>query len=170
MSVAPLGTSLTFMIVGPFAGIVGDTSPRLAFANMVIAILVASGASLLLWRCGTEDGARLAWPPATEIGEIRVAEVPILAQTAGYSLQRAVRTILTARSDLSIPHIFEVCQERHHLGARVNNHAFTRRDSVCRQRANGGGLLDSHTVRPSVLVHVHASFSKVFQECSREAV
>ena len=50
MSVVPLGTSLTFMIVGPFAGIVGDTSLRLAFAGMAIAILLAAGTSLLLWR------------------------------------------------------------------------------------------------------------------------
>ena len=50
MSVVPLGTSLTFMIVGPFAGIVGDTSLRLAFAGMAAAVALAAGASLLLWR------------------------------------------------------------------------------------------------------------------------
>ena len=50
MSVVPLGTSLTFMIVGPFAGIVGDVSLRLAFASMAIAVLLGAGTALLLWR------------------------------------------------------------------------------------------------------------------------
>ena len=58
MSVVPLGTSITFMIVGPFAGIVGDASLRLAFAGMAIALALAAGASLLLWRAAEGNGAR----------------------------------------------------------------------------------------------------------------
>ena len=50
MSVVPLGTSLTFTLVGPFAGIVGDASLRLAFGGMALGILVAAGISLTLWR------------------------------------------------------------------------------------------------------------------------
>ena len=50
MSVVPLGTSLTFTLVGPFAGIVGDASLRLAFGGMALGILVAAGVSLTLWR------------------------------------------------------------------------------------------------------------------------
>ncbi|MSQ29587.1 MAG: MFS transporter [Dehalococcoidia bacterium] len=56
MSVVPLGTSLTFMIVGPFAGIVGDASLRLAFAGMAIVIALVAGASLLLWRRAEREG------------------------------------------------------------------------------------------------------------------
>lgn len=50
MSVMPLGTSITFMLVGPFAGVAGDASLRLAFGGMAIAILLAAGLALLRWR------------------------------------------------------------------------------------------------------------------------
>ena len=59
MSVVPLGTSLTFMLVGPFAGVVGDVSLRLAFGGMALAILIAAGLSLLAWR-GAERDAPLS--------------------------------------------------------------------------------------------------------------
>ena len=55
MSLVPLGTSLTFMFVGPFAGIVGDASLRLAFAGMAVAILLAAGSFLALWRTAERD-------------------------------------------------------------------------------------------------------------------
>ena len=58
MSFFPLGTSLTFALVGPFAGIVGDASLRLAFGGMAIGILVAAGISLTLWRATEGDADR----------------------------------------------------------------------------------------------------------------
>ncbi|MDA0301651.1 MAG: MFS transporter [Chloroflexi bacterium] len=63
MSVVPLGTSLTFMVAGPFAGVAGDTSLRLAFGGMAIAILLAAGASLLRWRAAEREAAP---PPPIE--------------------------------------------------------------------------------------------------------
>ena len=58
MSFVPLGTSLTFALVGPFAGIVGDASLRLAFGGMALGILVAAGISLTLWRATERDADR----------------------------------------------------------------------------------------------------------------
>lgn len=49
MSVVPLGTAIVFTIVGPFAGIVGDASLRLAFGAMALVLLLAAGAALLAW-------------------------------------------------------------------------------------------------------------------------
>ena len=38
MSVVPLGTSITFALTGPFAGTIGDSSIRLAFAAIMVAV------------------------------------------------------------------------------------------------------------------------------------
>ena len=50
MSVVPLGSSLTFMFLGPFAGALGDRSLQLAFGALGALVLVTSVVSLLLWR------------------------------------------------------------------------------------------------------------------------
>lgn len=50
MSVVPLGNSLMFMIIGPFAGIIGDASLRLSFAGLAVAILITAVPLLVAWR------------------------------------------------------------------------------------------------------------------------
>ncbi len=50
MSVVPLGMSITLMLVGPLAGIIGDVSLRLAFAAIAVLIVLGGVTSLLLWR------------------------------------------------------------------------------------------------------------------------
>ena len=57
MSIVPLGTSLTFMLVGPFAGIVGDASLRLAFGGMAVAVLLGAGGAFLAWHAAERRAA-----------------------------------------------------------------------------------------------------------------
>jgi MFS family permease len=49
LSVAPLGTSIAFVLASPCAGVVGDFSLRVAFGGMGGAILVLAGGAYLLW-------------------------------------------------------------------------------------------------------------------------
>ncbi|MDA0353439.1 MAG: MFS transporter [Chloroflexi bacterium] len=49
LSVGPFGNALLFAVMAPLAGVAGDSSLRLAFALAALLILVAAGATLLLW-------------------------------------------------------------------------------------------------------------------------
>ncbi|MDA0271384.1 MAG: MFS transporter [Chloroflexi bacterium] len=49
LSVAPLGTSITFATVAPIAGILGDGSLRVAFGAMGAAIFVLAGLAYAAW-------------------------------------------------------------------------------------------------------------------------
>ncbi len=63
MSVVPLGTSATYMLVGPFAGTVGDISLRLAFGAMAAIILLPGAGALLLWRAAERKVAPVKAAP-----------------------------------------------------------------------------------------------------------
>ncbi|MSQ42358.1 MAG: MFS transporter [Dehalococcoidia bacterium] len=67
MSVVPLGTAITFAITGPFAGVAGDASLRLAFAGMAAVIALTAGACYALWL--RADAERASGPLARGAGE-----------------------------------------------------------------------------------------------------
>lgn len=59
LSVAPLGTALTFTIVAPVAGVLGDGSLQLGFGVLAGVILAGAGAAYLAWRrADTRDATR----------------------------------------------------------------------------------------------------------------
>lgn len=64
MSVVPLGTSVTFVLVNPLAGIVGDRSLQLACGALAVLIGGAGTAALLAWRAAERAAAPAASPPA----------------------------------------------------------------------------------------------------------
>lgn len=56
LSVAPLGSSLAYVLVAPLAGVAGDTSLRLAFGLTAIVIALAAGGTWYAWRRADREG------------------------------------------------------------------------------------------------------------------